>query len=106
MVAEGGGTFHTDWIPMDSQFQNGLIHTHCQTLAGTVGGNGFEVEVETSYDTVETNQIGSTINVNATGSQNAAISANIASMVRLKITNSESGTLQGILSVWLQPKSD
>ena len=76
---------------MDSQFQNGTIHVHCQTLDPTAGG-GADVKVETSFDTVEANQIGTTINVSAPGSQSAAITSNIASMVRLKIENQQSAS--------------
>ncbi len=106
-VVDENQTFVSDWLPMDSEFQNGTIHVHCQTISPNSGvTTGFEVQVETSYDTVESNQIGTTINVIATGSSNSAISANIAAMVRLKIENSETFPMFGILSVWLQPKSE
>jgi hypothetical protein len=100
-----GQSFTGDWMGMDSQFQNGTIHVHLQTLDPTAGG-GADVKVETSFDTVEANQIGTTITVSATGSQSAAISSNIASMVRLKIENQQGALLVGTISVWLQPKSD
>ena len=100
-------TFFGDWMGMDSQFQNGTIHVHCQTLTPTGGlTNGIAVEVETSYDTVENNQIGATVNVTATGSQSAPISSNIAPMIRLKLENTENLPMFATLSVWLQPKSD
>ncbi len=99
-----GQTFVGDWIGMDSQFQNGTIHVHCQTVTPTAGG-GIDVQVETSYDTVEANQIGATVTVNSTGSQSQGITQDIAAMVRLKLVNSQGADIWATLSVWLQPKS-
>ena len=105
VVVDQAQTFRTDWTPMDSEFENGTIHVHCQTITPTGASTGIPVVVETSFDTVESNPIGTTINVFAPGSQSAGITQNIGPMVRLKLTTAEAFPMWAILSVWLQPKS-
>ncbi len=106
MVAGSGQFFFGDWIPFDSEYQCATLHVHCQTLSPLMMTVGFNVKVETSFDTVEANQVGAVNAVNLPGSQSAAISANLGPLVRLVIENAEAVAMIGVLSVWLQPKSE
>ena len=106
MVAGLGQIFFGDWTSIDSEHQNATIHIHCQTLSPATPANGFQVSIQSSFDTVEAYQVGATIAVNAIGSQSAPISANLGPLVRLVIENPEATAMIGVLSVWLQPKSE
>ena len=98
--------FYTDWVPVDSEFQNAQIHVHCQTIAPMPTAFGLSVKIHTSFDTVEAYVVGSAFTVVAPGSQSTAISSELGPMVRVEIAVSEPTTMYAILSVWLQPKSD
>ena len=104
-VAAVGQVFLGDWIRVDGEYLTGNIHVHCQTISPLGAATGLAVSVRTSYDTVEHEQIGTTINVTTPGSSDAPIlpaaGAAIAQNVRLQIVNSEAFTMMGILSVWL-----
>ena len=97
--------FRSDWVSMDSEFQNAMIHIHCQTISPLAPATGYRVKVESSFDTVETYQIGSTSNIVTTGSFSTAVTSNIGPMVRLVIENPEAFAMVAMLSVWLQAKS-
>lgn len=97
--------FTTDWVPIDSEFQNATIHVHCQTLSPAAPATGIAVKILSSFDTVESYQIGSSIIVLNVGAQSAAVSSNLGPMVRVEIANGEVVPVFATLSVWLQPKS-
>ena len=105
MVSAGGQAFRSQWVPVDSEFLYATIHVHCQTLSPTSPPTGYEIKVESSFDTVESYQVGSTITVALTGSQSAAVTADLGPLVRLVIENPESFAMIAIVSVWLQVKS-
>ena len=97
--------FRGDWIPVDSQFDNWNVHVHLQTLDPSSPTTGIKVDIETSYDTVESETVGTTITLAATGSSDSSITANMLGLVRLRLTNGDNASLSGTISVWLQPKS-
>ncbi len=91
--------------PPGSEFENAVLHVHCQTLDPPGATNGIRVQARTSYDTVEDEVVGTALNVTAPGSQSASISANLQEWVRVEFDVQETFQMLGILSVWLQLKS-
>ena len=98
--------FTTDWVPFPSEHQNATLHVHLQTLTPGNPSTGAQFSLATSYDTVEAEQVGTTVAMTAPGVGNAAISSNLGPMVRAVITNGESNAIWGTVSIWLQPKSE
>ncbi len=97
--------FRSDWVPVNPQFENWTVHYFIQTLSPTSPTNGLTITVETSYDTVEVTQFAES-SATATGNGNITPANPMAQMARLKLSTSDSGGLFGIVSIWLQPKSD
>ncbi len=104
MAAGSGQVFIGDWLPINSQYQLATIHVHCQTITPFPPVTGYEVMVDSSFDTVESNQIGTTIVVSTTGSLSSPVTTNLGPFVRLRIENPESVAMLAIMSVWLQLK--
>jgi hypothetical protein len=63
------------------------------------------LQIESSFDTVESYQIGTTVPLNATGSYSGAVTSSIGPMVGLVIENRETFAVAGLVSVWLQAKT-
>ncbi len=107
-VAASGQTLLGDWIFIGdlSEFQNANVHVHSQTLSPSGGVSGLAVDVRSSFDRVESYQVGGSVSVTLPGSYDQTISANLADYVRLALTNNTGGLLIGIVSVWLQMKAE
>ena len=67
--------------------------------------NGYSMSMETSFDTVESSQVGSALLVVTPGSQSTLISQDLGPLVRPGIKSTEAFAMVAIMSVWLQPKS-
>lgn len=104
MAAGPSQGFIGDWRPIDSEYQFATIHVHCQTITPFPPITGYEVMVDSSFDTVESNQIGTTIVVSTTGSLSSPVTTNLGPLVRLRIENPDAVAMLAIMSVWLQPK--
>jgi hypothetical protein len=106
VVLDVGQAFFTDWTAIPSQHQNGTLHAHVQTLSPPTPAAGFVIRFQGSFDTVEESDLGAGITVQLVNSYNDSLSQNIAPLGRLKISNAETGPISGIVSIWLQPKSE
>jgi hypothetical protein len=106
MVAGAGQVFRSSWVGFDSEFELAELHVHCQTFSPTAGlTNGYSVSIESSFDTVESNPVGSALLVVTPGSQSTLISQDIGPLVRVRIKSTEAFAMVAIVSVWLQAKA-
>jgi len=101
-----GGSFTTDWTHFPSDHQNAQLHYHLQSLTPTPATNGISLDLETSYDTVESPSAGGVSSIGTVGSGGGDIATALQALVRLVINNDDSSALFGTISVWLQPKSE
>ncbi len=106
-AAGPGQPFLGDWLPVDSEYQNATIHVHCQTFTPIPPPlAGYEVIVDSSFNTVEHYQIGTTILIPAPVSASAPVTSNLGPFVRLRVMNLDPVAMLAIMSVWLQLKKN
>ena len=103
---EVGQSFTTDWIPFPSEHKNADMHVHLQSIVPTGLTTGVNTQLQATYDTVEEASVGGGVNQNLPGSTTDNITSDLGPMARVRIANPESVAIFGIVSVWLQPKSD
>jgi hypothetical protein len=101
-ASDVGQSFFTDWVRADSQFQDAEIHVHCQTLAPAAPAFGLGIKILSSFDTVESYQVGSNITVTAAGSYSTPVTSNLGPWIRVDLINGEVVPLYAVLSVWIQ----
>ena len=99
-------TFSTDWVPFPSEHTNAVLQSHLQPLTPAPATTGVKIQLETSYDTVAHPTVGTGITTTSTGSPAESLSSDLGPLVRAVITNTDTNSLHGTVSVFLQPKSD
>jgi len=99
-------TLTTDWVPFPAEYRNALLHAHLQALDPVAPSTGLVITLQTSFDTVEDPTIGSNIVMAATGSQNQRHTDDLLGLVRIVLSNGDTATLSGTVTVTLQPKSE
>ncbi len=64
-VAAAAQVLYGDWVDLGdlSEFQNANIHVHCQTLSPSGGASGLRIDVQSSYDEIETFPVGAHVAV-------------------------------------------
>lgn len=105
-AGDPGQNFNTDWVHFPATHVRADLVISSKLFTPLGGGNNINVQLQTTYDTDEAVNVGAAVGVGGLGRSTQNITANLGPMVRLNLNNTGPVAVQGVISVWLQPKTD